>query len=150
MTQTRLRNIISVFILLAHLAIPALIFLMYIFYGFTKEEMTKLLEIIVPMVAAVSGLAITHIIRTKNATTSQHNEPRISRLFVYASLGFPTLFVVVIAGLVLLKAFNIGLVLFEDLKASLVATETLFGAYTGQLMASLFNVGDEKGKEKTE
>jgi hypothetical protein len=141
MTQNQLRNVISVFLLLVHLAVPAMIFVVYLCDGFVREEMAKLLEIVVPMVAALSALAIAHIIRTKSKKkkTGDDGEPELSRLFVFAAVGFPTLFVTVITALVLLKAWNIGLKSFEDLKTSLVTVETLFGAYTGQLMASLFD-----------
>lgn len=137
MNQDRLRDRLSVFLLCGQLAIPIMVLLAYLSDGFTREEWTQLNEITMPMVAAFGSFAITHIVRSKTADGNSGGK-QLTPLFVGAAVGLPALFLICIAAVIGLKAFNLGIKDFEDLKAALATLNTLLGASSGTLMASLF------------
>jgi hypothetical protein len=56
-------------------------------------------------------------------------------------LLLPPVFVAAVAALVVTKATNYHGMTFEQFKLGLTGTETIFGAYTGKLLASLFDKG---------
>ena len=63
---------------------------------------------------------------------------------MFISWLFPSIFTMYLISLVFLKAFNIGFSSFEQFKMSLVASETIFGAYVGLIVSSMFNIGKRK------
>jgi hypothetical protein len=142
MTETKLRNFVSVFLLLSHISVPVLLFVLTYFDRFTWDELKGSLPIIVPMLAAVSGFAITHIISVKKKPDGRLKDSDLSGIFVFSSILLPAFFVILIVILVLMKGYR-GWPRGDDFKMALAAVETVFGAYTGKLMGSLFE------KEKT-
>jgi hypothetical protein len=138
MRESALRSLLAVFLLASHVAIPALFVALYVMDGLTRDELTQLLEMVVPMVTALATFGIGYAITTKNAAATAATGGQLSRLFVAVVFAFTTLFVCTIVGLVMLKAWNIGLRSFSDLKLALAATETVFGAFTARLLATLF------------
>ncbi len=141
MTEGRLRAGVAVFLIASHAVIPVLIFVMYLLGGFTRDELTQLLQIVVPMVTAFSALGIGYVISVKESEAARAKGAQLSRLFVTVTISFTTLFVVLLTTLILLKAFNAGLQSFRDLEMALATTETVFGAVTGRLLATLFKEG---------
>jgi hypothetical protein len=137
MTEQRLRDRLSIFLLCSQIAVPAMVAVAYFCDGFTKEEFTQINEIVTPMVAAVGGYAITHIVKTRNRV-SKPDRASLNGLFVGTVVTIPIIFVILIAAVVGMKAFNWGIRDFEDLKVVLATLNTLFGATCGTLLASLF------------
>ncbi len=138
MTEAKLRSTLSVVLLSAHIAIPSWIFALYLAGGFLLPELTQLMQIVLPGVAAPSTLAIAYIIDTKKARRRSKNSPPVSALFAAATLGASVLAAVLVVVLVSMKAWNVGVRSFADLKLALATIETLFGAYSAKLLASLF------------
>ena len=65
---------------------------------------------------------------------------KLSGIYVFTALLFPTAFVLMLFGLVLLRSMD-AFSSFEQFKISLGAVETVFAGYTGKVMASLFASG---------
>jgi hypothetical protein len=82
------------------------------------------------MLAATAAVAIVHQLRSENPARARQVSP--------AELFVPLAFVALIGALVTLKAFNIGIRSFETFKLLLLAVEVVFSAYTGLVLASLF------------
>ena len=137
MSEQRLRDRLSLFLLGGQFAIPAMILLAYLNDGFTKDEWTQLNEIVMPMVAAFGGLAVTHIVRSRTRRQKEERK-QLTPLFVGMTVALPAAFLAFIFAVVALKAFNLGMRNFEDLKATLAVLNALFGATSGTLLASLF------------
>jgi hypothetical protein len=65
MSEELLRDRLSIFLLCGQIAIPIVVLLAYLNDGFTREEWMQINEIVLPMVAAFGGFAITHIVRSR-------------------------------------------------------------------------------------
>ncbi len=138
MTERTLQNAVSVFLILAHFSTAFLVFGLYLAGGLTPSELTTSLSIILPMLGALTGLAVAYVIKvkTKKAMTAASSE--LSGVYVFTALFLPALFILAIVALVLMKAFNRGLTSFDQFKTALAGVETIFGAYTGNVLGSLF------------
>jgi hypothetical protein len=145
MTQERLRDFLSVFLLAAHVGVPAILVAVFLADGFTRPELTESLMVVVPMLSVISAMAVAHIIGTKKKGRSKKTA-KLSSLYVAAAITLPVVFVALIALAILLKAYNLGLRSLGDFKVVLAAVETVFGTYTGGVMSSLFD--NEKQKEQ--
>jgi hypothetical protein len=143
MTERKLQNTVSLFLILAHMLIVALVFLLYLAGGLSSKELTTSLSIIVPMLGALTGLAVSYVIKVKKKKAMSAASGELSGIYVFTALLLPVLFVAAIGTLVILKVFNLGLSSFDDFKAALAGVETVFGAYTGKVLGSLF--GKEAG-----
>ncbi len=141
MTERTLRNLMSIFLILSHVSILGLVLALFILGGLTQTEFSTSLAIIAPMLAALTGLAVSYIIGAKKKPARNEGSPKLSGIYVFATLLLPPLFVAAVASLVMLKATNYGGLTFEQFKLALTGTETIFGAYTGKLLASLFEKG---------
>ncbi len=141
MTERTLRNLMSIFLILSHVTILGLVLALFVLGGLTQTEFSTALAIITPMLAALTGLAVTYIINAKKKPARNEQSPMLSGIYVAATLLLPLLFVAAVATLVMLKATNYGGLTFEQFKLALTGTETIFGAYTGKLLASLFEKG---------
>jgi hypothetical protein len=136
MTQESLRDRLSIFLLCGQLAIPVLVWILYLSDGFDKTEFTQISEIVVPMTAGFGGFALTHIVQSR--ATKRKSSKQLRPLFVATAVGLPILFLAAVAGAVLLKAFNLGLRSFDDLKLALAALNALSGAASGTVLAALY------------
>lgn len=141
MTERKLQNTVSLFLILAHFLILLLVLGLYLAGGLTPPELTTSLSIIVPMLGALTGLAVGYVIKVKKKKTMSAASGELSGLYVFTALLLPVLFVAAIATLVLMKAFNRGLSSFDQFKSALAGVETIFGAYTGKVLGSLFGKG---------
>ena len=106
MTERRLRSLVSIFLIVAHVSILGLVLVLGALGGLTATEFSTALSIIVPMIGALTGLAVSYIISAKKQATPNAHSMSLSGIYVFASLLFPIAFVIAIAGLVMVKATN--------------------------------------------
>jgi len=144
MIESRLRNIISIFLIVSHAVIFLLLILMFMLGGLTQNEFTTSLSVVVPMLAALTGLAVGYVTSVKKRAQMAAFSEELSSVYVFTTFLLPVVFVLAIAGLVIAKVTN--LVSFEQFKIALAAVETTFGAYTGKVLASLFDKQQEPAK----
>ena len=141
MTERTLRNVMSIFLVISHIAILGLVLIFFILHGLSPTEFSTSFAIIAPMLAALTGLSVTYIISAKKKPARNEHSTLLSGIYVFATLLLSPLFVVAVAGLLVMKATNYNGFTFEQFKLALTGTETIFGAYTGKLLASLFERG---------
>lgn len=141
MAEETLRIRLGLFLIVAHFGILLMVIVFWLAGGFLREEMTTSIAIIAPFFAAYTTAIIRHLIKTKHPTPDQGRP--VTSAFVFVSFLTPSLFVLLVAGAVVLKAFNVGLTSFEDFKILLGTAETGFGVYVGQLIYSLFEQPEE-------
>jgi len=118
-----------IMLLLSHLAIAIFPFEFYLGSGLLSQEFTTTLAIVTPMLAATA--AVTLVFHLRSGNPARVRQVRPGQLFV------PLVFVALIGLLVLLKAFN-WLQSFETFKLMFLAVESAFAAYTGAVLASMF------------
>jgi hypothetical protein len=136
MTERALQNVVSVFLILAHFLILLLVFVLYLMGGFDPPDVETALSIIVPMVGALSALALGHVIEVKKKTAISAPSERLTGVYVFTALLLPSLFVLATAAVLVLKAYHWGLSSDGQFKSSLAGVETIFGAYTGKVLGS--------------
>jgi hypothetical protein len=139
MTETRLRTVVSIFLMVSHIAILLMVLVLFLKDRLTDKEFTTSMGILVPALSGLATLAVTYAIGTKGRKQHAARSQRLSGIYVFTALLFPSLFVLLVAGLILMKGF--GRFSFEQFKLSLGAVETIFAGYTGKVMASLFGSG---------
>lgn len=140
MTESRLQNTLSVFLILAHFSILLMVLGLRLCGGLTTPEFTTTMAIIVPMLAALTGFAVTYALGAKTPKKGAASTAHLPAIYVFTALFFPILFVLVIAVLVGLKVYSV-FSSFDDFKMAIASVQTIFGGYTGKVMGSLFKKG---------
>lgn len=138
MTETKLRNQIGIFIILSNILVILSTLVMFFLDGFLAEEVTTIIALIVPMFSVYTTAIIKNII--ENSKNIKDESPIVSSQYVFISWLFPTLFTLYLLALIFLKAFNIGFDTFDQFKQFLVGSETIFGAYVGLIVSSMFKI----------
>jgi len=144
MIESRLRNTISVFLIVSHALIFLLLILMFMLGGLSQNEFTTALSVVVPMLAALTGLAVGYVTSVKKKAQMAVFSEELSSVYVFTTFLLPVVFVLAIAALIIAKVTNYAS--FEQFKIALAAVETTFGAYTGKVLASLFDKQQESAK----
>jgi hypothetical protein len=144
MIESRLRNTISIFLIVSHVLIFLLLIVMFMIGGLTQPEFTTSLSVVVPMLAALTGLAVGYVTTVKKRAQMAAFSEELSGVYVFTTFLLPIVFVLAIAGLIIAKVTNYAS--FEQFKLALAAVETTFGAYTGKVLASLFDKQQEAAK----
>lgn len=136
MTKTRIRDFIAVLFVLSHFWLILLVGILYVYRGFTFEEMTTTIAIVVPMTAAYT----TAVVRFVLSGQDMHGDSGAVERFVYVfiSLFIPILFVAVLTALIFLRAYNVGVSTFEQFKILLGIVEAVFASYVGLVISALF------------
>jgi archaellum biogenesis protein FlaJ (TadC family) len=137
MTETKLRTGISIFFMVSHVFILLFVVVLHLQKHFDDKEFTTTMGILVPALSALTTLAVTFAISVKEKKVYSARSARLSGIYVFTALLFPTAFVLMLFGLVLMKSMD-AFSSFEQFKISLGAVETIFAGYTGKVMASLF------------
>lgn len=144
MIESDLRNRISIFLIVSHVLIFLLLIATFVVGGLTQSEFTTSLSVVVPMLAALTGLAIGYVTSVKKKSQLSAFSEELAGVYVFTSFLLPIVFVLAVAAVIVVKVVNY--VSFEQFKIILAAVETTFGAYTGKVMASLFDKQQEQSK----
>lgn len=144
MTRLQLKNKIGMFLIISHFVIIFLVVILYLFKGFLFEEMTTTIALIIPMFSIYTTAIIKYIIA--NSKLNRGFSETVTKEFVFITFFVPSLFVFFLTAIIILKALNIGFSDFEQFKIMLAISETVFGAYVGLVMSSLFEI--EKPEDK--
>ena len=144
MTEPELKNRVGIFLIIGHFGVVLTVISISLLGGFSQEEMTTTLAIIGPFFAAYTTAIIRHIIHNRHVSTRKRKARQLTGTFVAISFALPTLFVSLLALVVVLKGFNIGINSFEYFKVLLGVLETSFGIYVGQIIFSLFERVEEE------
>jgi hypothetical protein len=136
MTSPTLRAIVSSILVIGHFLILATVFIMYTLSGFTFTELTTTVSILLPITSVYTSTVIKEIIRDREGGKA-HSTYSISYSLI--SLLIPLGFILYLVAIVVLKSFNRGIENFDQFKTLLVTGETIFAAYVGLIVHSMFD-----------
>lgn len=138
MTEDALRNRVGVFLILSNLAVVFTALCFYFLGGFLFEEITTTIALIVPMFSVYTTAIVRSFVAHRRST--EDTSPKVSGTYVFIAWLFPVVFTAYLVALVVLKSYSIGFATFEQFKALLIASETVFGAYVGLVLSSMFRI----------
>jgi hypothetical protein len=127
---------VGLFFVVTHFIILAWVLICKFMGGYTFEEMTTLIALLIPMFASYSTVIIKDIV--KNAEVDQTNKVVYTAQFKFLTLFLCILFFGFLFTVIFLKAFNYGFEDFEQLKLTVGILESMFGAYVGQFIFSMY------------
>lgn len=136
MTENQLKNGIGVFLIVANFLIILLIFLLYALGGFLPDEMNSTIALVLPMFSVYTVAIVKYIISNKKRTKDKSRQ--VTNAYVFISWLFPSLFVLLLAAIILAKSFNFVVTSFSQFRSMMLLIETIFGAYIGIIISSMF------------
>ena len=141
MTEIELKNRLGIFLIITHFAVLLLVIVLSFSGGFEFPEMTTSISLITPMFASYSAIIIKYIVR--NRKQFPPDSSAVTHSFVFIAFFLPSVFILVLMSVIILKA--VSLVSFEEFKAMIAISETIFGIYIGLVVFPLF----EKKKDES-
>lgn len=138
MTEGGVRQAVGLFVVASHFLLIVTAIGLFIAGGFLYDELTTILAVIVPMFGVYTTAIIKKIVADRNVTVD--TSKKVTGAFVFLSWFIPILFVGFLFFSIILKSINVGFASFDEFKGLLVAGETLFGAYVGLIIGSLYEL----------
>ena len=126
------------YLISAHLSVIASLIILRILGGFEKDEFTTIIGIVTPMFAGFTTSVIMFFINDRYNVAVNPNI-NISVAFRFLSYLFPTLFTISILTAVWLQGYKKAFTDFEDFKQFVLVMESLFAAYSGYFVYTLFD-----------
>jgi hypothetical protein len=136
MTELELKNKLGLFLITSHFLIVVIIIVLYFFNGFLFEEMTTSVALISPVFAVYTTAIVKFFIA--NQTLTRRKSRKLTSSFITISFAIPSIFVIAVIAITLLKAFNIGFSSYEQYKQLFAILEAVFAIYIGYVISSLF------------
>lgn len=136
MNETRLKYALGMTIVLSHIIIVIYTFFLFSISGFSFDQFTTMIAIILPMLAGVSTPIISFIIDDRHRRDVSGR--RLTLSFVALSMLFPSVFFVCIFSAITLQALSLSFSSFDDFKAALVLIEGAFAIYAGRFVTTLY------------
>jgi hypothetical protein len=146
MSERNLAAFIGIAFVVSNFLTIFLVIALYALRGFTFEEMTTTIAIIIPVFAAHTTTIVKFAAKHRDVNNVAHQENRQTFLFTFISIFVTTMLIIAVIGLVFMRAFNIGLTTFEQFKIMLGGIEAVFAGYAGLVVSALF--GPEKPAPK--
>ncbi|MCP4352202.1 MAG: hypothetical protein GY795_42625 [Desulfobacterales bacterium] len=142
MNKRKLQIFLGIYLILSHFGVILLIFILFIPMN-EFSQLTTTLGLIVPMFSVYTTAIIRFII--KNMEHTELPDKTVSRMFVFLSFFLPTVFIIYLSSIIIMKAYNYAFSDFDNFKIVIGLSETFFGVYVGQIIVSLY---DESINEK--
>ena len=139
MNKAKLKNIVSYILIPSHLIVLGIAFVLYIKGGYSFEEFTTLLLIIVPLYATYTTLIIRYLTKDVPPPTTTTTTTTLNPARTFFTIALPILLTIYFCTIIYLKAYNIGFDSFENFKGLLGVSEVIFGIYVGQFIQSLYD-----------
>jgi hypothetical protein len=139
MSEKTLATTIAAMFLVANFFTIFLVVAMHALSGFTFDEMTTTIAILIPVFLGYSTVIIKFASSHRDSTKPAHKDNIQTFLFTFAALFVCSMFIIAIIALVLMRAFNFGVASFEQFKILLGLTQSAFAAYVGIIVSALFS-----------
>jgi hypothetical protein len=136
MTERKLKYSVGLFLMASHFGLLCYVIALYFAGGFNIEEFTTVVAVITPVFAGYTTSIIAFIV--KHAKILEDKTDKVTLIYTLMAFTMPLLLVVIVGLSVGLKAHNKVFANFEDFKRFLLLIESLFAAYTGMFVYSLF------------
>jgi predicted tellurium resistance membrane protein TerC len=148
MREKQLRVIIGIGLVAGHLITILTILGLYTLGGFAFDEMTTAVGLVSPMFVAYTSVIASYFARHRfrSASLGKIIEPA----FVAMTMAAPALFIFVVLGATMMKAFNIAFASFDEYKTTILGIETVFGVYLGRFMPILFESKSQPQQRETQ
>lgn len=135
--EKKFKYSIGLYLIFSHLTVILSIIILRMLGGYDKDEFTTIIGIITPMFAGFTTSVIMFIINDRyNVVTNPGIV--ISTPFKFLSYLFPSLFTISILIAVWSQGFKKAFSDFEDFKSFILVIESLFAAYSGYFIYTLF------------
>lgn len=139
MKESELKEKLAISIIIAYFFILLSVVILWMCKGFTEEEMTTTLAILLPTFAAYFTYGYNFIDENKqNSEDNNTQEIYLKTSYKYMVFSIPLIYVVFLFILLLLKSFAFVFESFEQFKLLLGVTESIFGIIVAKLISSLF------------
>jgi glucan phosphoethanolaminetransferase (alkaline phosphatase superfamily) len=135
--ENKFKYSIGLYLIFSHLVIIVSIIALRILGGFDKNEFTTIVGIVTPMFTGFTTSIIMFIIANRYNTQSSP-DIALSSAFKLLSYLFPTLFSFSVLLAIWLQGYHLAFSNFEDFKSFILAMESLFAAYSGYFVYTLF------------
>lgn len=145
MTEVQLKTRVGLLLIISHFVTILLIVILYLPGGFLFEEMTTIIALIIPMFSVYTTAIIKYIIDSKHQTET-HSKP-VTWAYIFIAFAIPSLFVLFLIAIILMKAFNLGFTSFEQLKIMIAVSQIIFGTYIGLVISSMFDINQSKSQK---
>ena len=136
MTERKLKYSVGLFLLASHFGLLCYVIALYFVSGFNIEEFTTVVAVVTPVFAGYTTSIIAFIV--KDAKVLEDKTDRVGMVYSALAFAVPLLLVAIVALSIWFKAHNQVFANFEDFKRFLLLIESLFAAYTGMFVYSLF------------
>lgn len=136
MTERSLKYTAGIFLIASHIGLASYAILLFFQNGYNMDELTTIMAIVTPVFAGFTTSIIAFII--KNSKVTQDTTEVVNVPYIVLTLLLPLLLVTALAAAIGLKAHNMAFANFEDFKRFLLLMESLFAAYVGMFVYSLF------------
>jgi hypothetical protein len=136
LTERKLKYSLGVFLISSHFSLLLCATVLYFVNGFSIDEFTTIVAIIAPIFAGYTTSVLAFFI--KEAHVLEDQTSRVTTTYSALSFAIPIVLVSMFAVAMALKVFNKAFASFEDFKRFVMLVESLFGAYVGMFVYSLF------------
>lgn len=136
MNELNFKIALGAFVIFANFFTLFLVIVFYLLGGFTFDEMTTSVALIVPMFSVYTSAIVKFIYDSRYARTSRGK--KLGKPFVVFGFSIVALFATYLSAIIFAKAYNYGFGSFENFKIMLAMSEAIFGIYLGVLLTSTF------------
>lgn len=146
MTLEQYRTQIGKFIIYANIFIFFLLFSLFLLKGFTHNELTETLKLLVPIKAVYLTALVKFILINKNID-KEKKKKGIEQLHIstlYKAVTRSIIYSHILAIVVMIILCSLNIISFIAFTYSIAVIETIFGAYIGMIIGDMFKTGDEK------
>ena len=137
MTERKLKYLTGFFLIGSHVGLLLFAIALFFLRGFNIDEFTTVVAVITPMLAGYTTSILAFIIN--EARILVDTSPRVNAAYAVLMILLPAVLVTILVVAVWLKANNLVFSNFEDFKRFLLLCESMFAAYVGMFVFSLFD-----------
>lgn len=136
-TERQLRKRVARFVVISNAVLYFSTFVYYILKGIDGEEMMVIMGFLSPITSVYLTAIFKYAVATRHPDTENLSDRTVSGLYVtLTNWAIPLHFFILFLAISLKALFN--LVSFSDLKVIFTVVESLFGAYVGLIITSLY------------
>lgn len=137
MTENSLRKQISKFIIISNSILYLAIIVYRILLGFDDEEFSVMIGLLSPITTVYLAAMIKYAVENRHRMEADHEGRKVNQLYVTITYwAIPAHFIILFLAISGYALFN--LTSFEQLKIVFAIVESLFGAYVGIIVSSLY------------
>ncbi len=135
-SENVVRSWISLSLICGNLFTFIVILTLWIIGGFSNSEFKQLILLMTPLLFAYATPVIKYIISSRSDIKPDDNF--VNNMSFWVIVMIPITVQLITISLCIIKSFNIGIQSFDDLQLALGSIQTIFGAFIGLVVSTLF------------